>query len=53
MSKVNNAFCPNKDCKDYGLRNYGNITFRGKYGKDKKRDLLNYFLNFSVSRSGN
>ena len=40
MSGINNAFCPNKDCKDYGLRNHGNITFRGKYGKEKTRDLL-------------
>ena len=40
MSEIDNAFCPNKDCKDYGLRNHGNITFRGKYGKDKKKDLL-------------
>ena len=28
MSKINNAFCPNKDCKDYGLKNYGNINCR-------------------------
>ncbi len=40
MSEIDNAFCPNKDCKDYGLRNHGNITFRGKYGKDKTKDLL-------------
>ena len=40
MSEINNAFCPNKDCKDYGLRNYGNIAFRGKYGKGKTKDLL-------------
>ena len=40
MSEIDNAFCPNKDCKDYGLRNHDNITFRGKYGKDKKKDLL-------------
>ena len=40
MTEINNAFCQNKDCKDYGLRNHGNITFRGKYGKDKTKDLL-------------
>lgn len=40
MTGIDNAFCQNKDCKDYGLRNHGNITFRGKYGKDKTKDLL-------------
>ena len=40
MSEINNAFCPNNDCKDYGLRNHGNIAFRGKYGKGKTKDLL-------------
>ena len=40
MSKIDNAFCPNEDCKEYGLSNHGNIAFRGKYGKDKTKDLL-------------
>ena len=40
MSEASSAFCPNEDCKDYGLRNHGNITVRGKYGKDKTKDLL-------------
>ena len=40
MSEVSGAFCPNENCKDYGLRNHGNITVRGKYGKDKTKDLL-------------
>ena len=40
MANVENAFCPNKDCKDYGLQNQGNISIRGKYGKDKEKDLL-------------
>ena len=40
MTSVKNAFCPNKDCKDYGLQNHGNIAFRGKYGKDRDKDLL-------------
>lgn len=40
MTEIDNAFCQNKDCKDYGLRNNGNITFRGKYGKSKTKDLL-------------
>ena len=33
-------FCPNDKCKDYRLRGQGNIAARGKYGKDKARDLL-------------
>lgn len=40
MSELEQCFCPNKQCKDYGLRRQGNIAFRGKYGKDKSRDLL-------------
>ena len=40
MTNVKNAFCPNKDCKDYGLQNSGNIAIRGKYGKDRDKDLL-------------
>jgi hypothetical protein len=40
MADIENAFCPNQDCDDYGLTNQGNIAFRGKYGKDKTRDLL-------------
>ena len=40
MTNLNNAFCPNKDCKEYGLQNHGNIAIRGKYGKDRDKDLL-------------
>lgn len=40
MSELDQCFCPNKECKDYGLRGQGNIAIRGKYGKDKNRDLL-------------
>ncbi|MFC1864035.1 hypothetical protein ACFL1Z_08815 [Thermodesulfobacteriota bacterium] len=40
MTDVDNAFCPNEDCKDYGLQNHGNIAIRGKYGKDRDKDLL-------------
>ena len=40
MTDVKNAFCPNEDCKDYGLQNHGNIAIRGKYGKDRDKDLL-------------
>ena len=40
MSELEQCFCPNNKCKDYGLRGQGNIATRGKYGKDKNRDLL-------------
>ena len=40
MANTGGSFCPNKDCKDYGLRNHGNIAIRGKYGKEKTKDLL-------------
>ena len=40
MTDLEQCFCPNKQCKDYGLRGQGNIGIRGKYGKDKNRDLL-------------
>ena len=40
MTNIENAFCPKKDCKDYGLQNHGNIGIRGKYGKEKTKDLL-------------
>jgi len=40
MKKYEQNFCPNEQCKDYGLRGQGNIGLRGKYGKDNDRDLL-------------
>ena len=40
MSEIEQCFCPNEQCKDYGLRSQGNIAVRAKYGKDKSRDLL-------------
>ncbi len=40
MSELEQCYCPNEQCKDYGLRCQGNIAIRGKYGKDKSRDLL-------------
>jgi transposase-like protein len=33
-------FCPNKDCRHYGLRNQGNIKKRAIYGKDARRLLI-------------
>ena len=40
MSELEQFFCPNELCKDYGLRRQGNIAVRGKYGKNHSRDLL-------------
>ena len=40
MREIEQCFCPNEQCKDYGLRHQGNIAVRGKYGKDRSRDLL-------------
>lgn len=40
MSELEQCFCPNEQCKDYGLRRQGNIAVRGKYGKDNTRNLL-------------
>ena len=35
MSELEQCFCPNEQCKDYGLRHQGNIAIRGKYGKEE------------------
>lgn len=40
MRELEQYFCPNEQCKEYGLRSQGNIAVRGKYGKGKSRDLL-------------
>ncbi len=40
MSEIGKYFCPNEQCKEFGLRNQGNISVRGKYGINKDRDLL-------------
>ena len=40
MRELEQCFCPNEQCKDHALRSQGNIAVRGKYGKDKSRDLL-------------
>lgn len=40
MRELGQYFCPNEQCKDYGIRSQGNIAVRVKYGKDKSRELL-------------
>lgn len=34
--RLDKFFCPNENCKDYGLRNQGNIGKRAIYGKDDR-----------------
>lgn len=33
--KLNDFFCPNKNCVDYGKRNNGNIRVKDHYGKNR------------------
>ena len=40
MAIINETFCINDNCKDYGTKNLGNIRTRGKYGKNKDKLLL-------------
>lgn len=40
MAKLSEVFCINKDCKDYGIKNLGNIRTRGKYGVKGDKLLL-------------
>lgn len=40
MTNLEQYFCSNEQCKEYGLRGHGNISVRAKYGKEKSRVLL-------------
>lgn len=41
MIDISNYFCPNPDCKHYGLRNQGNIVKSGTYNvQGEKRQML-------------
>lgn len=40
MEPLEHAFCPNESCTEYGLRGQGNVSVRGRYGKNKDRVLL-------------
>lgn len=54
MAIISEIFCINNDCKDYGIKNLGNIRTRGKYGKSKEKQLLycrTCGQRFSYSRS--
>jgi len=34
--ELSNYWCPNKGCKDYGIKNKGNIIIKEKFGKDNR-----------------
>ena len=41
MHKITEYFCPNESCKEYGLRNRGNIIKAGTYKKgDNRKQML-------------
>jgi transposase-like protein len=40
MTNLEQYFCPNEQCKEYGLHCHDNISVRAKYGKEKSRVLL-------------
>ncbi|MFA6809791.1 MAG: hypothetical protein WCR47_01890 [Desulfoplanes sp.] len=40
MIELDQCFCPNEQCMNYGLQGQENIAIRGKDGKDKSRTLL-------------
>ncbi len=40
MAKIEEIFCINDKCKDYGIKNYGNVRTRGTYGVKKDKQLL-------------
>jgi hypothetical protein len=53
MVDVSNHFCPNKGCKDHGIRGLGNITTSTRYGKNQTALLRCKTCNkrFSENRS--
>ena len=40
MLRISEYFCPNEQCKDYGLCNQGNIVKAGTYPKGESRNQL-------------
>ena len=40
MAKIEEMFCINDKCKDYGIKNIGNVRTRGVYGVNKDKQLL-------------
>lgn len=40
MDALERCSCPNPNCPDFGVHDRGNLAVRGRYGKDKTRELL-------------
>lgn len=40
MMKLSEIFCINRECKDYGIKDLGNIRTRGLYGINNDKVLL-------------
>ncbi len=40
MENLSEIFCINRNCKDYGIKNLGNIRTRGRYGVNNDKLLL-------------
>ncbi len=40
MGELGLSFCPNEQCKDYGLREQGNLTRQFAYGVKRDRHML-------------
>lgn len=40
MMELEQYFCPNEQCEEYGITHKGNISVRCRYGKDKSRVML-------------
>lgn len=54
MTKLSEIFCINQNCKDYGIKNLGNVRTRGRYGAKGDKLLLYCHTcgqRFSKSRS--
>ncbi len=49
--KLNEFFCPNKNCVDYGKRNNGNIRVKDHYGSNRTTLLVCKTCNKSFSET--
>jgi thermostable 8-oxoguanine DNA glycosylase len=47
--KLDDFFCPNESCGDYGKRGLGNIVIYDRYGKDRRKLLKCKTCNFRFS----
>ncbi|MEW6409896.1 MAG: helix-turn-helix domain-containing protein [Nitrospirota bacterium] len=51
--RIKDFYCPNKECRDYGKKGGGNITFYDIYGKRGRRLLRCKTCNFRFSERRN